>query len=140
MKRVVIGVLSLVALCSVACSRIADTTTTTGSTSSVTSGTASIKVIELRKSDKPIKILAVIQNVGNADADKLIITVKPRKGTSVLESHVITTNISLAADEDYWVDLELTSLTSHTDYDDIVFDFSWSESKSGAISLESLVK
>jgi hypothetical protein len=140
MKRILAVLLALLSICVVSCSRIADTETKTSGSNYVTSGSAKVKVRELLKSDNPVKILAVVENTGTSDADNLSYNIKPRKGSVTLEEHAVTTNHTLAAGDDTWIEVIFSTLETHNDYDDIVFDFSWTEAKQGTISLTSLVK
>ena len=141
MKRLLIAFLLAVSIFSFSCSRIADTQDSSLKNSgSVTSGTASIKVSELLKTDSPVKIYAVIENNGKATAYNLVYTVKPRRGITVLESHTVTSNITLEPTKYTVAEVVFSTLSSHKDYDDIVFDFSWTESKQGTISMAALIK
>lgn len=125
----------------VACSRVTDSTTS-GDTasSSVSVDSAKIRISQILKTVAPsVKVLAVVQNVGNSGADNLVCTVKPRKGTEILGQHTVSFNTVLEPNEETWVEVELSEVASHSDYDDIIFDFSWNESKSGSIAISKVV-
>lgn len=124
-----------------ACSRLADSEVSTDSTGTTSTGTATIKVRELLKTVSPeVKILAVIQNSGTSDADNLQCTVKPRRDDAILEEQLVTFDSTLNAGEETWFEVVLSSVVSHSEYDDIVFQFTWEESKTGSVTVSRVVK
>lgn len=128
-------------MCFVSCSRVTDSQTTDDTASgSVSVDSAKIRISQLLKTMSPsVKVLAVVQNVGSSSADNLVCTVKPRKAAVVLEEHTVSFNAVLEPNEETWVEVEFSTVASHSAYDDIVFNFSWDESKSGSIAVSKVV-
>ena len=141
MKRLAIVCFVAFSFCAASCSRIADSETELRNGSgSIISEVASIHVKEIYKMESPLKILVLLENKGDAGAYELNFSVKPRTTGTVLETIVVSDNMTLAAHSIKWKEISFSVVTAHSAYDDLSFDFSWTEAKRGSIAVSALVR
>lgn len=141
MKRIFLLLLFTFTIFSLSCTRIAEDENTESpkSTTSET-GKAVINIHEILKSTSPLKILVVYENTGTIVANNFSLTIRPRKGGTALASYTVTTNPTVSPNIKIWTEIPLTGLTSHDDYDDFSFHFSWTEPKTGTIEVAKLIR